>query len=169
MDAALVPFGIIGRTHGLKGAVSGKFLPDTELAESFDIEEPVYLELNGDPVPFFLEWIQEEDDRFRLKFDHIHSIEEAQELISAKLYASEDFIQSTEIEFDFIDFEIYDQNRKPAGVIIDFEEHGLSFLVRTKDAQSNEHLIPFDESLIITIDENKKEIQMQIAEGLLDL
>ncbi len=169
MSAELVPFGIIGRTHGLKGALWAKFLTGVELSDRFDIEEPVYLEIEGDPVPFFLDLLQIDGDRFRFKFESVNSIDEAQSFVGKELLINSEFLLYDESESLFKDYDLIDQNEQNIGKVLALRETGLNRLLELERDQGEPALIPFDESLLIDLNHDEKWIQMEIAEGLLDL
>lgn len=147
----------------------GKFIPRVELSDRFDIEEPVYLEIEGDPVPFFLDLLQIDGDRFRFKFESVNSIEEAQTFIGKELLVSSECLLYDEAESLFQNYDLIDQNEQKLGTIIGLKEAGLNRLLELDRLDEQPALIPFDESLLIDLNHDEKWIQMEIAEGLLDL
>lgn len=168
MAQSLVPIAYIGRTHGLKGALAGKFIEDARLSPEYNTEEPLYLEIDKVAVPFFLEWIQEDEDKFRLKFDSVHSIDEAQALVGKQIMIAEAFVASAEPQFEFLNYELRNAEGLVIGIIQGFEVMGASQLLEVTYGDKA-LLIPFNEELIRAVNREKKHLHLEIAEGLLDL
>lgn len=147
----------------------GKFLPKTQFSDRFDIEEPVYLEIEGDPVPFFLDLFQLDGDRFRFKFESVDSIEEAQKFVGMELLIDEESLLYDDSENLFHHYELCDQNEQLIGKVTNFTEAGLNLLLEVELQNGAQVLIPFDESLLIDVDHAKQKIKMEVADGLLDL
>ena len=169
MEPDLRSIGYITKTHALKGALSGKLSEEFILKEDFQLEEPVYVEIDGNPVPFFMEFFHEDEDRFRLKFDHIHSIEEAQAFIGRSLLVNSQFVEALDFSFEFEGFQLLNQNQEHIGIIKALEQISMSELLEVESKDGISILIPFNDELIIEVNEQKRQIQMEIAEGLTDI
>ncbi len=168
--------GQISKTHGLKGEVVLNFTDDI-----FDRVDCPYLLCNveGILVPFFIEEYRfKSDSSALLKFEDIDSIEAALQIIESDVYFEKKYIEETEQESIslsyFIGFTITNNNGNLIGKIINIDDNtdNLLFIIErkdTKDGKSEEILIPAHKEFITEINHKKKNIEMDLPDGLLDL
>lgn len=163
--------GTIVKTHALKGEVVLNFTDDI-----FDTSDTDYLivEVDGILVPFFIE-----EYRFRngssalMKFDSIHSADQAQPIIGCDVY-----IEKTKVaergEEDitlnyFVGFAVQTPSGEIVGRITDVDDNTENWLFVVETEQGSEVLIPAHEEFINSIDHDAHILTMDLPVGLLDL
>ena len=86
--------GTITKTHGIKGQVVLRL--DQFGFDDILRMEPVFIEIDGLPVPFFIEQYKEKTtDSLILSFDDINSEEDAAELAGCKLFIDKNNIRTS--------------------------------------------------------------------------
>lgn len=163
--------GQITKTSGYEGAVLVRL--ERNLIENIPEMESVFVETDGRPVPFFIEWSEYQGaDTIRLKFSNYDSETEVQEFKGCKVFLT-DYEASggiTETDFTmFTGFNVLDQDKKLAGRITEITENPGQLLLNVESPSGKEVLLPLHEDLIISIDERKKVIIMNIPEGLTEI
>ena len=158
--------GRLGKTHGVKGEVSFQFTDD--IFDSVDADYLV-LDIDGILVPFFMEEYRFRNDSVCLvKFCDIDTQQRAQELTGCDVYfprALAEEADETPSLSSLVGFEIVDSDGKAIGTITAIDDSTINILFELEDGT----LIPASDELIEGIDVNKKEIIMNIPEGLLDI
>lgn len=141
------------------------------MPEDIDIQEPVFIYADGLPVPFFIDNISPKGtDKAFIKFVDIDSYSDAEELVGQPVYADADSyedLSEPDDEFaDLIGWSLLDSYGKKVGVISDFEDipGNPCLYVDTDNCQV---MIPVHDELILSIDENRRELTMEIPEGLI--
>lgn len=158
--------GRIGKTHGIKGEVTMQV--DDDIFDRTDAEYLV-LELDGIKVPFYMEEYRfKNDDVALIKFEGIDTQERARELTGADVYfprTSPAPSQGEEISYaSLVGFSVVDANTgKAVGEIALIDDQTDNIMFELTDGT----LLPAAEELIEDIDVEKREITLQIAEGLL--
>lgn len=171
-ESEVFKIGALGKPHGIHGEIS--FLFDNDI---FDRCECPYLilKVDGILVPFFVE-----EYRFKGKetalitFQDINNEEQATRLQSLEVFFPKEFFEQ-ELEEDgaisswdfFIGFKAIDKHLGVLGDIIDVDTQTMNtlFMIAMKD---DEVMIPAAEELIIGIDNDKKEILLELPEGMFD-
>jgi 16S rRNA processing protein RimM len=159
--------GRLGKAHGVKGEVSFQFTDD--IFDSVDAEYLV-LDVDGILVPFFME-----EYRFRnnsvclVKFCDVDTQQRAQELTGCDVYfprALAEEAEETPSLSSLVGFKIVSvPDGSTIGTIAAIDDSTQNILFELEDGT----LIPASDELIENIDVNKKEIIMNIPEGLLDI
>jgi len=160
--------GRIGKVHGVRGEVS--FMFDDDVFDRVDADYLVLM-VDGILVPFFLEEYRFRTDSTALvKFDGIDTQEQARELTNCDVYfprhlADDD--NEGDISWSFLlGFSIIDASSgNIIGIIASVDDSTLNILFELE----NGRLIPASEELITDIDKKRKEITIELPEGLLDL
>ena len=163
--------GFFRKTHGVHGDVILEFEPQFEI--SVEEAERFFVELEGLLVPFFL---KENGLRFKtansaiVSFDDVETEKYAKRLIgcSVYLFKSEIIDETEKSSSSLINYMVIDDNNKEIGPITNIDDYSGN-IVLTVDYFGNEILIPFNEDLLIEINEDSKTIQIHIPEGLIDL
>ena len=159
--------GRLGKAHGVKGEVSFQFTDD--IFDSVDAEYLV-LDVDGILVPFFMEEYRFRNDSVCLvKFCDVDTQQRAQELTGCDVYfprALAEEAEETPSLSSLVGFEIVRVSDGFAtGKITAIDDTTQNILFELEDGT----LIPASDELIENIDVNKKEIIMNIPEGLLDI
>jgi 16S rRNA processing protein RimM len=159
--------GRLGKAHGVKGEVSFQFTDD--IFDSVDAEYLV-LDVDGILVPFFMEEYRFRNDSVCLvKFCDVDTQQRAQELTGCDVYfprALAEEAEETPSLSSIVGFKIVSvPDGSTIGTIAAIDDSTQNILFELEDGT----LIPASDELIENIDVNKKEIIMNIPEGLLDI
>ena len=159
--------GRLGKAHGVKGEVSFQFTDD--IFDSMDAEYLV-LDVDGILVPFFMEEYRFRNDSVCLvKFCDVDTQQRAQELTGCDVYfprALAEEAEETPSLSSLVGFKIVSvPDGSTIGTIAAIDDTTQNILFDLEDGT----LIPASDELIANIDVNKKEIIMNIPEGLLDI
>ena len=159
--------GIIGKAHGVKGELSIQI--DDDVFDRVDAEYLV-LDIDGILVPFFIEEYRFRNDTVCLvKFCDIDTQQRAQELTGCDVYFPRALAEEGEEMpslASLIGLCIVDTSSKKAiGRIAAIDDTTQNILFELEDGT----LIPASDELIESININKKEIIMNIPNGLLDI
>lgn len=156
--------GTVDKTHGTKG----------ELRITLSIDKPfkewAFLEIQGKPVPFYIESIQPTfDDGALLRLQDIDSVEKASGYIGYTLLAPRGK-RKKEVyaEDDFTGFKLIDEKLGEIGEVEALEEYPNQLLIKTR-FNGEEVLIPAVEAFIREINEEEQIIYLQLPEGLLEI
>jgi 16S rRNA processing protein RimM len=161
--------GTITRSHGLKGAF--KINVYAKGVKQLQEDEPVFILLQGGPVPFFVEQCSSSDqNNLVLKVECVDSVEQADKFIGCEvLLESDQFEDSTpDTNEELIGFEVFDAVKGDIGAVagfMDTPQHPIMEVV----FNGNTILIPWVEHIVKEIDEEKKIITVEAPDGLIDL
>lgn len=159
--------GRLGKAHGVKGEVSFQF--DDDIFDRVDADYLV-LDIDGILVPFFMEEYRFRNDSVCLvKFCDIDTQQRAQELTGCDVYFPRALAEEAEempslaslVGFNIISM----PDGSAIGTIAAIDDSTINILFELEDGT----LIPASDELIDSIDVNKKEIIMNIPEGLLEI
>ena len=149
----------IVKSYGTEGGVIVS-APEIDVEEIRN--EPVFIDFDGLPVPFFMEEVTPRGGvKYYIKFEDIDTLEQAEELVGKEI----------DIEFeddegeDITGFTLFDQNGRRIGEITAFEDIPGNPCVEIGGGM----LIPCPEECIIDLNPRKRTLKLQIAEGLLEL
>ena len=159
---------MIRKPHGTSGSVKVSLLPDIEL--DFLQEEPVFLIIDGKPVPFFIDDYKEAGGEPIIHFEQLNSVDHANELSGLDLFVGEKCIILNHdlTPAALIGYKVTDQKLGPLGVIIfTFSSGQHDVLVMLY--REHEVLIPFDPDLFDDIDEKSQMLYSQLPDGLVQL
>ncbi len=163
--------GILGKPHGVRGEIQFRFSDDV-----FDRCDAEYLvlELEGILVPFFMEEYRFRSDEVALiKFCDIESDEKARELTGTEVYFPRALAEENTETLSWaqiIGFSLVDSGTgKCIGKIASVDETTINLLFEVTTEDGKDLLIPANEDLIRGVDAEKKTIEIEIPEGLLEL
>ncbi len=163
-------FGIIAKTHGLKGEVAIKLDVD-DPAEYADIES-MFVEMKGQLVPYFVESSRFHQDRLIVKFEEVDTLEAATRLKGNLLFLPlESLPELEEGQFYFHEVIGYELADPKLGTLGKIEQ------VYTATAQplfaitykGKEVLVPMSDELLVGINHEAKTLEITVPEGLIDL
>jgi 16S rRNA processing protein RimM len=167
-----IKVGYIKKTHGIHGELIIRF--DEEFYETLEECPPIFLEIDNLLVPFFIS-----DEGLRLKsaesaivqLDWVDSEKKAKELCGLSVYVGQDDVVEFEDELSanaLIGFQLFDETLGLIGQISEVHDYAGNMLLLV-DYQGKESLIPLNDDLILRIDEDKREIELRLPDGLFDL
>ena len=131
--------------------------------QDLNVQEPVFIEFDGLPVPFYFESLQEKGNRLIVKFEDVDTLAQAEELVGREVR----FAAEEEEEGDtLIGLKVRDsRTRRIIGEIVDFSDYGGNIVLTVETEDSGEVLLPLHEELIVNI--HGEVITLDIPEGLL--
>ncbi len=161
---------IVGK-FSFKGEVIVKL--DTDYPEMYQEMESVFVDFNGNLVPFFIEGIRSyKKNGLRIKFEDIDTEADADDLVKAQLYLPLDLLPELEegqfYYHDIIGFNVIDKEKGGIGILKEVRETGVQDLF-VIDFEGNEILIPINDEFIEKIDYSAKELCVVTPEGLIDI
>jgi 16S rRNA processing protein RimM len=161
--------GFISRTHGLKGELKVKLNSPFSFTLML-VKGALMLNINGKPVPHFIEMFNDTGQEVIIKVQDINHIDQANKLVGIHVLADEKLVaQTEESRLNLLkDFLLIDKNLGKIGVILEVVEMPAHPLLKV-DYASVEVLVPLVEDFIIEIKKRKKEIHVELPEGLLQL
>lgn len=163
-----VQLGTISKTHGVDGKLV--LITKTNL-ESKDLREPIFIDIDGLLVPFFLLSLDEKrKDQYIIELELVESLEKAAQLIGHEVYMEQDDAVF-DAGFDLSGLQglnIIDQNLGEIGPCERIEEisGNYYFIVQNQDG---EVMIPFTEDFIIEIIHEENYILLDLPDGLIEL
>ena len=158
--------GKLGKTHGIKGEISMQV--DDDVFDRVDADYLV-LELDGIMVPFFMEEYRfKTDETALIKFEGIDTQERARELTGTEVFFPRELAESDDSDelsyAQLVGYTVVNANTgKEVGKIEYVDEQTINIMFELEDGT----LLPASEELITDIDTTKKEITLNIPEGLL--
>ncbi len=162
--------GQITKTSGYEGALVVRL--EKEFIENIPDMESVFVEVDGRPVPFFIEWSEYTgSDLLRLKFSGYDSVNRAEEYKGCRVFLTVE-TGPAPVETDpgtLIGFSVYTTESKNLGIIKELIINPGQILLNVESISGNEILIPLHDDLIRGIDHDKKIIFMELPEGLAEI
>ncbi len=159
--------GKLGRAHGVKGEVTFHFDDDV-----FDRVDADYLvvETEGLLVPFFIEEYRFRSDSTALvKFEGIDSQDRARELTGCEVYFPRHLADAEDDTLSWaaiVGYSLIDAaTGKSVGRIASVDDTTVNVLFCLEDGK----MIPAAEELITDVDKEKRVIEMELPEGILEL
>lgn len=159
--------GRLGKAHGIRGEVS--FLFDDDVFDRVDADYLI-LDIDGILVPFFIEEYRFKNDANALvKFDGIDTLERAKELTGCEVYFPRELSDEDAEHIswsEIIGYELVDaESGTVVGTITSVDDTTINTLFELEDGR----LIPASEDLITHIDTKKRQIEIKLPEGILEL
>jgi 16S rRNA processing protein RimM len=169
----LIEAGHSYKVHGLKGDLIVDLNP--QLKKHILITGVVFIKLEGNPVPFFIESVKGTDELI-VKFKEVDSPESARELSNQVLYIDDLGLAIEKVKIEepgdeinsLLHFQLEDIVSGFKGIIKDIEEFPGQIMALV-EINSKQVMIPIHEDWIVEIDEKEKIIRVKLPEGLLDL
>ncbi len=166
----LVPIGYTKKAHGVKGAIRVS-IKDQYLA-TFEEIDVLFLALKGRNIPFFIE-SKVFETPYRVTFEDHPTRESIEPLTNKEILVQKDKIIMEEAPNDlmygaYVDYLIVDNTEGEIGTISEIQEFPQQEMAIVF-YQNKEILLPLNEYLIESIDEDSKTIVVSLPDGLLDL
>ena len=147
------------KSYGAEGGVIASVNP-----HDIDIEEPVFINFDELPVPFFIEHIKPHGaTKSFIKFEDIDTLEDAEELVGREIYFEEDYYDD---DGSLIGLTLFDASGKEIGPVTEYIDIPSNPCIEVEHAGERK-LIPCHEDLVRKIDPENRRIYIEIAEGLL--
>lgn len=166
----ILPVGSTQKPYGIKGEIIIRF----RKAEYADIDTAYYfLEIEGIPVPFFVEeFTYSTDEVARVKFEDVDDEKTAARYVNTAVYLPRELVKSLaeqqKTDWDyFTGFTVIDQHGVKLGVIEEVDDSTMNVLFIVKNDEK-EYLIPATGDFIEAIDEEGNLIEMFLPDGLIE-
>jgi 16S rRNA processing protein RimM len=162
--------GRITKTSGYEGAVRVRL--EKRFIDNIPEMESVFLEVEGRLVPFFISFSEYNGaDILKLMFEGYESAEKVSEFTGCNVYLT---LNNSETELSddisyLIGYKVIVRNEIVVGIIKELMSNSGQWLLKIDSPQKKEILIPLHEDFIVSIDQNKKIIEMDIPEGLSEI
>jgi len=135
--------------------------------EDIILEEPVFIEFDGLPVPFYFEsFTRRGTNRALVRLTGIRSLQDAEEVAGRALLVEDDLYEDE--EEDLIGWTLCDENGTKVGIVADYEDIPGNTCLWV-DTEKGQVLIPLHEELILSLDETTETLSMRLPDGILDL
>ena len=162
----LAYLGFIKKPHGFKGVVKLQ-IENSEL--SLKETEPLMLEINKKPVPFFIEQISKQGNEWQVKFEDIHSVDEAEEITGLSVFVETDEEFQDDIPVNHaIGFTLHDIHLGDIGIVTNHIERPSQDILEVKGREKT-FLVPFVREFITGFDHKKQILYTHLPEGLMDI
>jgi 16S rRNA processing protein RimM len=163
--------GKIAKKFSFKGEVLVYL--DTDEPELYENMESVFVELNKNLVPFFIqESSLHKNDFLRVKFEDVATEADADAIMGSELYLPLSFLPKlTGNKFYFhevIGFEVEDQRLGVVGKIVSINDSTAQPLFEVLNGNV-EMLIPMIDQFLVKIDRENKKVVMDLPEGLIEM
>ncbi len=165
----VIKIGKVTKTHGVSGELSCTFINDI-----FGDEDAPYLvaDIDGIFVPFFIEEYRFKSDVTALiKFEDIDDTESAKIILGRELYFPMKYItdsQPMNCGEGILGYKIYSDG-KLIGTIEGVDDTTANILFSVLTESGEELLIPATDDFVEDIDDEKREITMNLPDGLLEM
>jgi 16S rRNA processing protein RimM len=163
--------GTIIKAHGIKGQVVLRL--DPFQVDEVKSLEPVFIEIDGLPVPFFIDEYTEKDAHtFIVGFEDINSEEKTEEIINSRVFVPLKNLKKipvyTDKYNDLAGCEVRDSIHGKLGILTEIINDPNNPLFRIQN-KKREILIPIQPAFIQEIDCSKKIIYVNTPDGLLEI
>ena len=139
--------------------------------EDFTDTDFFWIDLEGNPVPFFVEEIKVNGSGMIVKLEDVNTEAEARIISGKKISVDQATTDSVEDEITWdslIGYTVFDEAHGKLGILEGIEEYPQQIIARCI-VNEKEVLFPLHEDLISAIDDEKKELHLHLPDGLLDL
>lgn len=153
------------KSNGTDGEMLISFL-DMD-PEEINPKEPVYVEFDGLPVPFFFEsFTRRGNNRALVRMTGVRNLRDADEMAGRTVNLD---VEEEADEADIIGWTVVDsRTRSIVGTVRDYEDiPGNLCIWVERIAIPGEVLLPLHDDLILDLNENTRTLTLDIPEGLL--
>ena len=162
--------GKIVKKVGFKGHISLKLTDQYPIDYKQMVQ--IYLDFQGAFVPFLIEDIHSNGKFLKAKLVGVDTEPKADNLIGKTYYLPKSLIPKSKDGFYYSEiegFEVLDQDSIKIGKVAYVIDQTVQPILQVEAENETHMMIPLVEELILDLDFEKKFIQMEIAEGLLEL
>lgn len=164
-------FGIITKAHGLKGEVD--VFMDVDDPSSYMKLDAIFLQFGNDLVPYFVERIiPGAKGHFRVKFEDVDRIEDAEQLAKVPLYLPAKLLPELKgnqfYYHEIAGFSVEDRVHGPIGKVVRVIEFPGNPLIEI-DFNRKDILLPIKDDVIQKVDRPNKKLFVDAPEGLIEL
>ena len=133
--------------------------------EDIDLQEPVFIEFDGLPVPFYFEsFVERGSNRALVHLTGVRSLKDADELSGQTIYA--DYFEEESGE-DLTGWTVHNPEGEFVGTVSDYEDIPGNTCLWVRRPDGTEVLLPFHEDLVVSLDAATSRLTLHIPDGLL--
>jgi len=163
--------GYISKSHGYKGELY--FLLKEEIGLELDKMESVFIDINGQLIPFFIEDCRETgNSAWIVKLIDIDNEEKARQLVKCNLYLLlSDLPKQNKKDLQpagLSGYKVIDDAKGEIGIVAKVLEMPQQLILEIRLGRK-EILIPANEEIIYKVDKKNKIIYLNAPEGLIDM
>jgi 16S rRNA processing protein RimM len=161
--------GLIKKTFGVKGELILVF--DKKPHVVFTEKEPIFPEINGKLVPFFIEALHwQNPSELRLKLEDIHTKEQAATLTGLSFFLERPQLPKTdEPDVSMLrGYEVIDEENGKLGIIREIIFQKVQDILLIEN-HGQEYMIPVAEEFIVSVDHEHQRIITRLPEGLVKI
>ncbi len=161
--------GTVTRSHGLKG--SFKVNIHTAGFSPIEKDEPVFIQIEGGPVPFFVEDCSASShDTWSMKLDDIDTLEQAERLVGRELLIEAQKLLGVMVDEadELIGYAVIDVEKGAIGVVTGVMETAQHPILEI-DNKGTQILVPWVEAIVKDVDDGARVIKIEAPDGLIDL
>ncbi len=162
--------GKITKTHGVKGEVI--LWIDVDFPEEYEEMDSVFLDVNGELVPFFMDSFQLRGNKAIVKFEDIETYEQAEPLVNLQAYLPLDVLPELDGDqfyyHEIVGFQVIDEKLGQLGKVRTVYTMQVQDLL-VMDYQGKEVLIPIEDSIVLEADKEAQTIAVNLPDGLLEV
>lgn len=163
-------FGLFLKTHGIDGQLVMRV--DTLPVADPEQNEPVFVEIDGIPVPFFIKQFRFlSDDTAIVQLDEVDTSQQASEFINCRVFLHKDKVGVEDEIIDYKElegFRVNDEQHDGTGILLQVLEHTEN-IIMVVEWNGEEVLIPFHEDIVRNIDYRNRVIDVSVPDGLFDI
>lgn len=164
--------GLFNKPHGIHGELQFTFTDD--IFDRVDDCDYLVCLLDGIYVPFFMEEYRFRSDSTALvKLEGVDTAERARMFTNVEVYfpvKHAEEAEEGELTWNFfIGFQMKDVNHGSLGEVVDVDTATINTLFVVEREDGEELLVPAQEEFIVEINQQKREIIVELPDGLLHL
>lgn len=162
--------GYIAGTYGFNGEV--KLIFEAGINNKVKIKEPVFIEINKKPVPFFIERLIKENTHYLIaKLEGIDTVDQCKDLSSYSLYLPKNSVEKdinpSFLYNELIGYEVFENETKIGNIsnVLSYPQQQLAQLYRN----GREILFPINPDTIKKVNHKSRRVDVNLPEGLMDI
>ncbi|MCB9189324.1 MAG: 16S rRNA processing protein RimM [Flavobacteriales bacterium] len=161
--------GVISKTFSFRGEVI--LYIDSDQPEQYYNINMLLLEINKKLVPFFVEESRvHKSNQLRVKFDNVNDETDAKRLTKKRVFLPLSALPELDDDqfyyHEIIGYMLLDQSGAEVGKILEYLDNPANPMLEIA-YKGKEILIPYNDNVHLSIDKEKKELKVEIPEGLL--
>lgn len=172
----MTTIGKIQKTFGAHGELLLALYGDFSLPQ----DTPLFISIDGLNVPFYLKSAEEKGNKLVVVFDDMESEKRALELVGkevavelsarqSRIMRDEHTAQSNETSNLLIGYKVTDKTSGELGTITNRLDYPGNPCLQVTNAAGQEIIIPANNDLVVSVDNEQKILTMDLPQGLLEI
>lgn len=164
--------GIVTKPYSFKGEVI--IFLDTDVPKNYYNLDHVFLEINKQLVPFFIEKtkVQQNKQKIRVKFEGVETNDDTVRVVNKKVFLPLTLLpilgDNQFYYHEIVGFKVFNEKNEMLGNVLEVLDYTANRLISIS-INNKEALLPFNDSHIISVNKIDKIIKLNVPEGLMDL